>query len=64
MLIIDGSSKELSEFYVRKGIVTFDPVDGFCHVICHFGVVFLGQSSCEVKIEVQDARLRGRAQGL
>ena len=29
VLMIDGSSKQLSEFFKRKDIVTFDPVNGF-----------------------------------
>ena len=29
VLMIDGSSKQLSDFFERKDIVTFDPVNGF-----------------------------------
>ena len=32
--------------------VTFDLVDGFKHMRCHFGVVFRGQYNGEVTVQI------------
>ena len=64
MLIIYGSSNQLSNFYKpfmwrmwknsqEISISTFDPMHRFWHVICYFGLgSFLGQSNGEVKVSI------------
>ena len=60
MLIIDGSTIFKGKWIWALQIITFDPLYGFWYVICQFGVVFRGQSICEVKIKILFFLLKSR----